>query len=136
MKITRDVVQDLLTVYLSGEATADTRALVEEWLKTDADLAIQVDEARRADLPPVSPPAPSVEQRAFTRTRRGLRLRAITLGVAIYVSTLPLTVTFNRHGFQGLMIQDWWERILLLVIAAGVWVVYFRMSRGLRRSGL
>jgi anti-sigma factor RsiW len=136
MKITRDVVQDLLTVYLSGEATADTRALVEEWLKTDADLAIQVDEARRADLPPVSAPAPSVEQRALARTKRGLRLRAITLGVAIYVSTLPLTVTFNRHGFQGLMIQDWWERILLVAIAACVWVVYFRMSRGLRRSGL
>jgi anti-sigma factor RsiW len=133
MKITRDVVQDLLTVYLSGEATADTRALVEEWLKTDADLAIQVDEARRADLPPVSAPAPSVEQRALARTKRGLRLRAITLGVAIYVSTLPLTVTFNRHGFQGLMIQDWWERILLLAIAAGLWVAYFRMTR---RSGL
>jgi anti-sigma factor RsiW len=136
MKLTRDVVQDLLTVYLSGEATADTRVLVEEWLRTDADLARQVEEARRADLPPVPPPAPSVEQRALARTKRGLRLRAITLGVAIYVSTLPLTVTFNRHGFQGLMIQDWWERILLLAIAAGVWVVYFRMSRGLRRSGL
>jgi anti-sigma factor RsiW len=136
MKITRDVVRDLLTVYLSGEATADTRVLVEEWLKTDADLAIQVDEARRADLPPVSAPAPSVEQRALARTKRGLRLRAITLGVAIYVSTLPLTVTFNRHGFQGLMIQDWWERILLLAIAAGLWVAYVRMSRGLRRSGL
>ncbi len=135
MKITRDVVQDLLTVYLSGEATADTRALVEEWLKSDPDLARQVDEARRADLPPVTPPAASVEQRAFARTKRGLRLRAIMLGVAIYVSTLPLTVTFNRHGFQGLMIQDWWERILLLAIAAGLWVAYFRMSRRLHRSG-
>jgi hypothetical protein len=136
MNITRDVVQDLLTVYLSGEATADTRALVEEWLRADPDLARQADEARRVDLPPVTLPAPSVEQRAFARTKRGLRLRSIMLGVAIYVSTLPLTVTFNRHGFQGLMIQDWWERILLLAIAAGLWVVYFRMSRPLRRSGL
>ena len=136
MKITRDVVRDLLTVYLSGEATADTRAVVEEWLKTDADLAMQVEEARRADLPPVPPPAPSVEQQALARTKRGLRLRAITLGAAVYFSTLPLTVTFNRHGFQGLMIQDWWERILLLAIAAGLWVACFRMSRKLRRSGL
>lgn len=135
MKITRDVVRDLLTVYLSGEATADTRAVVEEWLKTDAELARQADEARRGDLPPVAPPAPSVEQRAFARTKRGLRLRAITLGTAIYVSMLPLTVTFNRHGFQGLMIQDWWERILLLAIAAGLWGAYFRMSRRLHRSG-
>ena len=136
MNITRDVVQDLLTVYLSGEATADTRALVEEWLRTDADLGRQVDEARRGGLPPVTLPAPSVEQQALSRTKRGLRLRAITLGVAIYVSTLLLTVTFNRHGFQGLMIQDWWERILLLAIAAGLWVAYFRMSRRLGRSWL
>ena len=135
MKITRDVVSDLLTVYLSGEATSDTRALVEEWLKTDAALARQVDEARRADLPPVTLPAPSLEQQAFARTRRGLRLKAITLGAAIYFSTLPLTVTFNRHGFQGLMIQDWWERILLIAIAAGLWAAWFRMSRRLRRSG-
>lgn len=132
MKITRDVVSDLLAVYLSGEATADTRALVEEWLKTDADLARRAEEARRADLPPVTLPAPSAEQRAFVRTRRGLRLRAIMLGLAVYVSTLPLTVTFNRQGFQGLMIQDWWERILLLAIAAVLWVVYFRMPRRLR----
>lgn len=135
MKITRDVVRDLLTVYLSGEATADTREVVEEWLKTDADLAMQVDEARRGDLPPVAPPPPSVERQALARTKRGLRWRAIMLGVAIYVSTLPLTVTFNEHGFQGLLIQDWWERGVLLAIAAGLWVVYFRMSRGLRRSG-
>jgi anti-sigma factor RsiW len=136
MKITRDVVGDLLTVYLSGEATADTRALVEEWMKTDAVLARQVEEARRGDLPPVDPPAPSVEQKALARTKRGLRWKAVMLGIAIYVSTLPLTVTFSKHGFQGLLIQDWWERIVLLALAAVLWVVYFRMSKKLRRSGL
>ena len=30
MKVTRDVVKDLLTVYLAGEASPDTKAFVEE----------------------------------------------------------------------------------------------------------
>ncbi len=136
MKLTRNVVEDLLTVYLSGEASADTRALVEEWMKTDAELARRVDEARRGDLPPVAPPAPSVEQQALARTKRGLRWKAVTLGVAIYVSTLPLSVKFSKDGFQGLLIQDWWERIVLIALAAALWAVYFRMSQRLRRSGL
>jgi hypothetical protein len=136
MNVSRDVVKDLLAVYLAGDASADTRALVEEWLKTDSELAQQASEARRADLPPVAMPEPTVEKRALTRTRRGLRLRSIVLGAAIYFSTLPITVVFNRQGFRGLLIQDWWQRVVLLVVAAALWAVYYAMSRRLRVSGL
>lgn len=136
MKPTRDVVKDLLTVYLAGEASTDTRALVEEWLKTDPELAKQVAEARRADLPPVALPQPSVEKRALTRTRRQLRLRALLLGIAVYVSTLPLAITFNSSGFRGLLIDNWPERVIVLILAAVLWGVYFRLARRMRTSGL
>jgi len=136
MNVTRDVVKDLLAVYLAGDASADTRALVEQWLRTDADLARQVDEARRADLPPVPAMEPSIEKRAFARTRKWLRIRMIVLGMAIYFSTLPLTVTFNSRGFQGLLIEDWAERIVVLGVGAVLWVVYFVLRRRLRVSGL
>jgi anti-sigma factor RsiW len=136
MNVTRDVVKDLLTVYLAGEASADTRALVEGWLRTDPDLARQADEARRGDLPPVPMPEPSVEKRALIRTRRWLRARMIVLGVAVYFSTLPFTVVFNRQGFRGLLIQDWPERIALFAVAAVLWVVFFVLSRRLRVSGV
>jgi anti-sigma factor RsiW len=136
MNVTRDVVKDLITVYLAGEASEDTRGVVEDWLRRDPELARQVEEARRADLPPVAGPAPSVEKQALIRTRRRLRGRAIVLGAAIYVSTLPLAVTFNSQGFRGLLIEDWWERIVLVGVAAVLWAVYGVMSRRLRRSGL
>ncbi len=136
MKPTRDVVKDLLTVYLAGEASADTRALVEEWLKTDPDLARQVALARRADLPSIALPAPSIEQRSITRTRRQLRLRALLLGIAIYVSTLPLSVTFNSSGFHGLLIDNWPERIVIMILAAALWAGYFGLRRRTRTSGL
>jgi anti-sigma factor RsiW len=136
MNVTRNVVEDLLAVYLAGEASADSRALVEEWLRTDAELARRVEEARRVHLPPVALPEPSTEKRALVRTRRMLRSRAILLGVAIYVSTLPLTVTFNSSGFRGLLIQDWPERIVIIALAAALWVLYFSWSRRARASGL
>ena len=136
MNITRNVVKDLVTVYLAGEASADTRALVEDWLRSDSELAAQVDRARGLDLPPVAPPAPTVEKRAFDRTRRRLRGRSIVLGAAIYFSTLPLTVTFGSDGFHGLLLKDWPARAVPLAVAAALWVVYWRMSRPVAGRGL
>ena len=136
MKVTRDVVKDLLTVYLAGEASADTRALVEDYLRTDADLARHVDEARRGELPPVALPEPSVEKRAMARTRRRLKLRMVVMGAAVYFSLLPLTVVFNSKGFRGLLIEDWSERIAVLVVAAILWVIYLGQTRRLRAAGL
>jgi anti-sigma factor RsiW len=134
MNITRDIVKDLLTVYLAGEASADTRALVEEWLREDPELARQVEVAQRGDLPAVAVPAPSVEVRALDRTRRHFRLRAVVLGAAIYFTTLPLSVTFGSSGFQGLLLHDWLGRGLALAVAGVLWWTYLHLSRRLRSS--
>ncbi len=132
MKITQDVIKDLLTVYLAGEATADTRALIEDWLRTDPELALQVSQARNAELPAVPSLPPTIEKRALDRTRRQLRWRAILLGLAIYVSTLPLSVTFNSGGFRGLLIEDPLERGIVIAVAGALWVIYWRVSRRMR----
>ena len=135
MNVTRNVVNDLLTVYLAGEAHADTAALVEEWLRADPSLARQVEQARHTALPEVPVPPPTVEKQALDRTRRRWRLRSIVLGVAVYVTTLPLTVTFNRSGFRGLLIEDWPERIVLMVLAAALWGTYVVLLRRSRATG-
>jgi hypothetical protein len=38
MKITRDVIYDLLPAYFAGEVSADTRSLIEEFFATDAEF--------------------------------------------------------------------------------------------------
>ena len=38
MNVTREVIYDLLPAYFAGEASADTRALVEEFFATDPEL--------------------------------------------------------------------------------------------------
>jgi len=135
MNITPNVVKDLLTVYLAGEAHADTRDLVEEWLRKNPDMARQVEQARRASLPSVAVPPATVEKQALDRARRRWRIRTIVLGTAIYASTLPLTVTFNRSGFKGLLIDNWPERIVVLLVAAALWVAYVVLLRRWRSPG-
>jgi hypothetical protein len=56
----------------------------------------------------------------------------VLLGGAIYFSTLPLSVSFNSHGFQGLFLDEWPERVPALVAALALWVTYWRKSRRLR----
>lgn len=132
MMVTRDVVKDLLTVYLAGEASSDSRALVEDWLRGDPELARQAELARNIELPAVPAPATTVEKRALDRTRRHFRWRSVLLGFTIYVSTLPLSITFDRNGFSGLLIQDWPQRLVVIAIALLLWILYWRVARRVR----
>jgi hypothetical protein len=42
MNINREVILDLLPVYLAGEASPATRALIEEYMEQDKDLAQRI----------------------------------------------------------------------------------------------
>jgi hypothetical protein len=136
MKVTRDVVKDLLAVYGAGEASADTRALVEEWLRSDAELARLAQRAANVALPEVPPLPPTTEKRALDRTRHHLRWRMVLFGLAAYVSSLPLSVTFGSRGYEGLLVREWPERIVVITIALVLWVIFWRVSRQTRVCGL
>jgi len=56
MELHRDVIVDLLPQYLAGEASAETRRLVESWVARDPELA-RLAEAGRRDLAELKPPA-------------------------------------------------------------------------------
>ena len=87
MRITRDVISDVWPVYAANEASADTRALVEDFLSGDQEFARTL--RTEVDLPSVAvSPDDEQERKALTRTRdlvrggrglRGLRLVALVL---------------------------------------------------------
>jgi anti-sigma factor RsiW len=139
MKVTRDVVRDLLSVYLAGEASADTRAFVDSYLESDAELARQVEVARAGALrlPPTSPPAPAAEKQALDATRQLLKARTSTLVVATLFTLLPLTFVFKDSRVTFVLIRDapviglaWWAT------AAVMWTWHILVRRRLRVSGL
>ena len=139
MTMTREVVKDLLPGYLAGEASADTRALVEEFLQTDAELAGAVDLVRRDGprLPQMPPPAATAEKAALERTRRLLRHRSSVLAVAVFFTLLPFTFVWQDSHVTFLLIRD--QPIIgsaWLLTGAVMWGWYGMLRRRMDVSGL
>ena len=137
MNISRDVVKDLIPVYLAGDASADTQALVESYLKTDPELASDVKAARGASLGLPATPTPTAEKQALDATRQLLKSRTSTLVVAMIFTVLPLTFVFRGTTITFFLIRDapiigiaWWAT------AAIMWIWHVGIRRRLRVSGL
>ena len=135
MNITRDVITDLLPAYLSGEASADTRALVEELAGRDPDIGRLVEAARneRSDAmaqSTVSLP-PNLEREVVARTRAVLRRRAWTLGLALFFTFIPFSFVFADR-IRFVMFRDAPGSRLFWIGAACLWFDYLRQSRRLR----
>jgi anti-sigma factor RsiW len=138
MIVTRDVARDLLPLVLAGEASEDSKKLVEQALAADPALAREADALRAGlALPPTPAPPPSGEKRALDATRALLRQRSSTFAVALLFTVLPLSFAFRGSEVTFLLIRDapivglaWWAT------AAVMWGWHFAIRRRLRVSGL
>ena len=137
MTMTRNVVKDLLPIYLLGEASDDTRRLVEEFLATDDALRRDVESARRFSLPSIPDAAPTAEKAALDATRQLLKHRTSTLVLAVLFTLLPFSFVVKHSQVTFVMFRDepaiaaaWWAT------AAVLWVWHFLIRRRLRVSGL
>jgi hypothetical protein len=94
MKITKNIILDLLPLYSAKEVSADTRALVEKYLKTDPELANVAKQLEGLEKPGDIPVPLSQEDRmkAYKRARR-LRL-LYTLIIAGVISIVLVTALF------------------------------------------
>jgi anti-sigma factor RsiW len=73
MEITRNVILDLMPLYLADEVSADTRALVEEYLETDPELAKIAKQSAAMELPE-DIPAPLTEDDKMEAYKEAKRL--------------------------------------------------------------
>lgn len=139
MNITRDVVIDLLPVYESGEASADTRRLVDDFLKNDTEFARIVRAARTPPATmatPVATPQMVEERTAVDRTRKALRWKSWTMALAIFLTMLPFSIAGDsENGLRFFMWRDVPASRLALVAAAGLWWSYFRQTQAMRKTG-
>lgn len=138
MKVTRDIIRDLLPLYLAGEASPATRELVEEYLAQDPELAREVRASQESPGLP-APPAPGrdVELGSLVRTRNLIALQKWLFGFAISFTAIgfALRITFHegRVSAVRLVILDSPRELgLCLLIAAACWAGYFLLKRRLR----
>ena len=107
MNVTRNVIHDLLPAYVAGDASTDTVALVEAFLQHDPDLARSV-EALRANPLPELPAAlqPTREKETLNMTKQLLRWRGILMGLAIFLTLLPLSFRFHEGRITWTFLQQ------------------------------
>jgi hypothetical protein len=84
MAVTRDVVLDLLPLYLSDEASTDSKALVKEHLDKDPELERLANEWKdRLPEPPPAPVNPDAQTIAYQEAKRQIANRVITLAAVL-----------------------------------------------------
>lgn len=91
MEITRDIVVDLLPLYIAGEVSDDTKIIVERFLETDPSLAIMVEQATGIGFNEV--PIPQSQEEIMEAYKKANKLMVIrTLGLAVVIAGTLLAV--------------------------------------------
>lgn len=138
MSVTREVILDLYPLYREGEASEDTRRLVEEFLHADPDFARNLAHGEQAGLPKpdCGAPAPDAEMATLARAKRLVNLRSVLMGLAIFLSLLPLSVHGDGDSVEWVFLGT--PRLVapMLIAAAGLWVAYAVVNRRLRETGV
>jgi len=142
MKVTREVILDLLPLYLAGEASPSTRDLVEEYLKQDPELGqrirLQMAEGLKRAAPSGLPP--DLEFRSLKRTRRLLTLQKWLFGVALGFAAFGLSIGFStRNGhFQRIffLVRDY-PTVFGGALGCSLlcWMLYFFVRHRVRTAG-
>jgi anti-sigma factor RsiW len=138
MTITRDVVTDLLPLYLAGEASPGTRALLEEYLRAHPGFAEEV-RTRAAQTSALlaaaaAGPPPDAEKATFEKVRRFGRQRSYLMAFAIAFTLMPLSAAFTDR-IRWFMLRDNPALAMAFWVAAlGCWIGYLWMGRRLRTS--
>jgi hypothetical protein len=123
VQVTKNVVRDLLPVYLAGDASAETRAVVESFLAQDGDLRQIAEAAGTYSLPALEAPA-SLEVRSLERTRRLLGRKNFWLGFALIFT------------FASLILKPFWFADLVMLIGLSGWAPFLMACNKLKATGL
>lgn len=139
MNVTREVILDLMPLYLAGDASPATRALVDEYLRQDPELAERVRISSLDSLRAVQHlPLPSdIELRSLRRARALIGWQKWLFGLGITFTALSLT---NETSFNGghlkefhFLIRDYPVQFgAFAALALICWVSYYLIRRRLR----
>ena len=145
MNITRKVINDLLPAYLCGEVSADTRALVEEFLEQDPEFAKSVVPPKKddselrellqgADMMTLSP---DHEMRTLNRTKTVLDRRRWLFALALAFSLVPISFTFDNGHITWMMVRDVPRMaVVYWAVSLGFWIALVVTNCRVRASGL
>jgi len=137
MSIPKEVILDLLPVYLAGEVSPVTRVWLENHLAQNPELAEQVRRERSQSFDGALPALPpELELRTLRRTRRTIALLRWLFGLGMAFSAVALSLELSFHPFKLRLLLLDYPAQLVPCVAFGVacWIAYFVLRRRLRTT--
>ncbi len=134
MKVTRDVMNDLLPVYFSGEASTDTRTLVEEYFRENPEFERMARGSARSlemlqTAVAVAPEAKK-EKRDLQSVHRQMWRKRMLFGMAVFFTLAPLAFVYSKGHISWMMVRnDPWTAAFYWGFAVVMWAVYFTRAR-------
>ena len=134
MNITRDVILDLLPLYLADEVSEDTRTLVEQYLANDPALAKLAEQSHMQQWNEVPVPLKKEdEMKSFEKTKQLLTQQRVLMGFAIFSTLMLVAVRGGEDGIRWL-----WRDLpevgwLVLFVSLVFWAAYFNVTSALNK---
>jgi anti-sigma factor RsiW len=102
MEVTRSVILDLLPLYLAGEVSDDSRALIERYLETDSALAKIAEQSAAINLKEDIPVPLTTEDQmeSYKEARQQMLWRIIILAVVISLTLLAFLAFAGLVAFM------------------------------------
>jgi hypothetical protein len=134
MNVTQEVITDLLPIYLSGEASSDTKTLVENYFREHPEFE-RIARSAGTPLETLRAAAPigaasEKERHDLESVLCGLRRRKWLFGLSLFLTLTPLSFYFTAGHLTSLMGPDFlWQAAFQWSMAALFWFLYFARLR-------
>ncbi|HSL30494.1 MAG TPA: hypothetical protein VK900_14945 [Anaerolineales bacterium] len=98
-ELSQNVIMDLMPLYLAGEASDDTTALVKQYIDSNPEIAEIVDQMRKAEAMNEAPIPFSKEVaiKTFQEAKKWMVIR--TLGLAFIIGFFSVTALIMTYAF-------------------------------------
>lgn len=131
MEVTRDIINDLLPVYLAGEASPDTVRLIEDFFAAHPELADRLQPVDELLKQPVVL-QPDAGKQALDRVKRLIKRQTWFMAFALLFTLIPLSVRIEHGRPVFFLLQETPALALAYwLLAALCWLGYYRTRRRL-----
>ena len=136
MKISRDVMLDLLPLYLADEASDDTRALVEQFLAEDRALAKLVEQSNQNQWIEKAPIPLNKEHEmiSFEKTKQLLFQQKLFLALAVATTLFFIAFRFDENGVEWLWINSPGMGWAIFVVTSLFWTAFLNVAHRLNQK--
>lgn len=138
MKITQEVISDLLPLYFSGEASEDTIKLIETYFEENPEFA---EKAKATESQIIKNEIPinltkEDEMKSLNKTKKRIKLQSILIGFAIFFTIAPFSFAHVDDKFYVLLLDSPMTALIYGSIGILFWISYFVARNKVKTAGL